>query len=106
MLLDLIICKFEHLKSIWESRLSGLGFSKVVYNFLIRISLLNITVVEIDNGISIREHFPLYTIVENNFLLSVFINFLDFADKKKEVDDNDIHQIIENSKVYREIISA
>ncbi|MGB5419710.1 homocitrate synthase/isopropylmalate synthase family protein, partial [Algibacter sp.] len=36
----------------------------------------------------------------------IYTNFLDFADKKKEVDDNDIHKIIENSKVYREIISA
>lgn len=36
----------------------------------------------------------------------IYINFLDFADNKKEVDDNDIHYIIENSKVYREIISA
>ena len=36
----------------------------------------------------------------------IYTNFLDFADKKKEVDDNDIHQIIENSKVYKEIISA
>lgn len=36
----------------------------------------------------------------------IYKNFLDFADKKKEVDDNDIHQIIENSKVYREITSA
>ena len=36
----------------------------------------------------------------------IYSNFLDFADKKKEVDDNDIHQIIENSKVYNEITSA
>ncbi|MCF7567126.1 2-isopropylmalate synthase [Sabulilitoribacter arenilitoris] len=36
----------------------------------------------------------------------IYTNFLDFADKKKEVDDKDIHQIIENSKVYNEIISA
>ncbi|MFD1160888.1 2-isopropylmalate synthase [Hwangdonia seohaensis] len=36
----------------------------------------------------------------------IYTSFLDFADKKKEVDDNDIHQIIEKSKVYREIISA
>ncbi len=36
----------------------------------------------------------------------IYTNFLDFADKKKEVDDNDIHQIIENSKVYNEITSA
>ncbi|GAA4893878.1 hypothetical protein GCM10023311_18160 [Flaviramulus aquimarinus] len=36
----------------------------------------------------------------------IYTNFLDFADKKKEVDDNDIHQIIEKSKVYNEITSA
>lgn len=36
----------------------------------------------------------------------IYINFLDFADKKKEVEDADIHYIIENSKVYKEIISA
>ncbi|WP_299361525.1 2-isopropylmalate synthase [Winogradskyella sp.] len=36
----------------------------------------------------------------------VYINFLSFADQKKEIDDNDIHQIIETSKVYQQIISA
>ena len=36
----------------------------------------------------------------------VYINFLNFADLKKEVHDNDIHQIIETSKVYKQIISA
>jgi 2-isopropylmalate synthase len=36
----------------------------------------------------------------------IYSNFLNFADKKKEVDDSDIHQIIEASKVYKEIISA
>jgi 2-isopropylmalate synthase len=36
----------------------------------------------------------------------IYTNFLDFADKKKEVDDSDIHKIIANSKVYKEIASA
>lgn len=36
----------------------------------------------------------------------IYANFLTFADKKKEIDDSDIHQIIETSKVYNEIISA
>ena len=36
----------------------------------------------------------------------VYINFLNFADNKKEIDDNDIHQIIESSKIYNQIISA
>ncbi|WP_299556968.1 2-isopropylmalate synthase [Seonamhaeicola sp.] len=36
----------------------------------------------------------------------VYVKFLEFADKKKEIDDNDIHQIIESSPVYNEITSA
>ncbi len=36
----------------------------------------------------------------------VYSNFLNFADRKKEVDDNDIHQIVETSKIYNEIKSA
>lgn len=36
----------------------------------------------------------------------VYTNFLNFADQKKEIDDNDIHQIIETSKVYQQIISV
>jgi 2-isopropylmalate synthase len=36
----------------------------------------------------------------------IYSSFLNFADQKKEVNDNDIHQIIENSKVYNEITSA
>ncbi|QQY82449.1 2-isopropylmalate synthase [Tamlana sp. s12] len=36
----------------------------------------------------------------------IYTSFLDFADKKKEVDDNDIHKIIESSRIYKEIISA
>jgi len=36
----------------------------------------------------------------------VYKNFLSFADKKKEVQDNDIHQIIETSKVYEQITNA
>ena len=36
----------------------------------------------------------------------VYGNFLNFADQHKEVNDNDIYQIIETSKVFREIKSA
>ncbi|MDG5490219.1 2-isopropylmalate synthase [Psychroserpens sp. SPM9] len=36
----------------------------------------------------------------------VYANFLSFADKKKEINDNDIHQIIETSNAYQQIISA
>lgn len=37
---------------------------------------------------------------------SVYTKFLEFADRKKEVNDNDIHQIVEESEVYNEIKSA
>ncbi len=37
---------------------------------------------------------------------AVYTNFLTFADKKKEINDSDIHRIIETSKVYKEIISS
>ncbi|NND61693.1 MAG: 2-isopropylmalate synthase [Flavobacteriaceae bacterium] len=36
----------------------------------------------------------------------VYANFLNFADRKKEIKDNDIHQIIETSKVFDQIVSA
>jgi len=36
----------------------------------------------------------------------IYINFLSFADRKKEIVDSDIHQIIETSNAYNRIISA
>lgn len=36
----------------------------------------------------------------------IYTSFLDFADKKKEVVDDDIHKIIESSTLYKEITSA
>lgn len=36
----------------------------------------------------------------------VYTKFLEFADKKKEIDDNDIHQIVESTSIYNEINSA
>src|SRR5210317_2054448 len=33
----------------------------------------------------------------------IYANFLDFADQKKEIDDDDIHKIIEASSVFHEI---
>ena len=36
----------------------------------------------------------------------IYSSFLEFADNKKEVNDSDIHQIIETSKLYKEITSS
>ena len=34
----------------------------------------------------------------------IYATFLEYADKKKEVEDNDVREIIEKSKHYKEII--
>lgn len=34
----------------------------------------------------------------------IYATFLEYADRKKEVEDNDVREIIENSKHYKEII--
>ncbi len=36
----------------------------------------------------------------------IYKDFLNYADRKKEIQDDDIHQIIEGSKVFKEITSA
>jgi 2-isopropylmalate synthase len=36
----------------------------------------------------------------------IYTNFLNFADQKKEINDDDIHKIIETSNVYQDIISS
>ncbi len=36
----------------------------------------------------------------------IYKDFLNYADKKKEIKDDDIHQIIESSKLFKEITSA
>ncbi len=36
----------------------------------------------------------------------VYAKFLEYADRKKEVEDDDIHEIVENSSVYSQIISS
>ena len=36
----------------------------------------------------------------------IYKNFLDLADKKKEINNSDIHQIIETSSIYSQLISA
>jgi hypothetical protein len=74
--LDLVVREFEDLKAITECGLSSLSFSEVVDNLLIWIGLLYIIIVEIYDGVPIREHFSLHSVIEYNLLLSVFIHSL------------------------------
>lgn len=79
MFLYLVVCEFKNLQTIRKSSLCGFSLGKIINHFLIRISLLNIRVIEVNNSIAIREHFPLHPIIKNDFLLSVFIYSLNFT---------------------------
>jgi len=79
MLLDLRIRELEDLKSIWIGRLGRLGLRKVINNFLIRVRLLDIIIVEVDDGVAIWERLPAYAIAENDLLLAVVVRPLHLA---------------------------
>ena len=79
MLFNLVVCKFEHLKSIWESGLGSHRLSEIINNFLIRESLLNIFVIEVDNRVPIRIHLSSDTIVKNDLFLPILIHSLNLA---------------------------
>lgn len=79
MLFYLVVVKFEYLQAIRVGSLSSARFCKVVYNFAIRVSLLDILVVEVHNCIAIREDFSLDAIAKNDLLLAVLIGPLNLA---------------------------
>lgn len=57
----------------------SLRLGKEVDHFTVRECLLDILVVKVNDCISVRERFTLHTIVENDFLLAVLIDTLDFS---------------------------
>ena len=73
MLFSLVVREFEDLQAIGECCLSRFCFGKVVHNFLIGICLFDVVVVEVNYGVPIWEHFSFNSIVEDNFLLTIFI---------------------------------
>jgi len=77
--LNLVVSELEDLQTINESSLSGLSIGEVVNNSLVWIGLLNVTVVEVNDSVAIWEHFSLDAIIEDNFLLSIFVDPLDFT---------------------------
>ena len=79
MFFDLIVSELENLEPIWERGLRGPRFSKVVDDSLISIGLLNIVVIEVDNGVAVGDHLSLDSIVEYDFLLSIFVHSLDLS---------------------------
>jgi hypothetical protein len=71
MFFNLTIRKFENLQSIIEGSLGRLSFSKIINDLLIRISLLYIIIIKINNSITIRECFPSNSIWKDNFLFAI-----------------------------------
>ena len=71
MFFNLTIRKFENLQSIIEGSLGRLSFSKIINDLLIRISLLYIIIIKINNSITIREFFPSNSIWKDNFLFAI-----------------------------------
>jgi hypothetical protein len=59
--------------------LSGLSFCKVVDYLLIGVSLLDIVVIEIDYCVAIWEYLSFNPIIENDFLLAIFVHSLYLA---------------------------
>ena len=79
MFFNLLIWKFKDLKTIRIGCLSSFSFSKIINNFLIRISLFDIIVIEVNNCVSIRECFSFHSIAEDNLFLSILISSLNLT---------------------------
>lgn len=79
MLLNLVVCKFEDLQTIWEGGLGGLSLCKIVHDLLVWVGLLDIVVIEVDNGVSVGEDFPLNSIVEDDLFFPILINPLNLT---------------------------
>ena len=79
MLFHLIVRKLEDLQAFRESALSGLSFKEVVDDSLVRISLFDVTIFEIDNCIAILESLSPHSVGKNDLFLSVEVCALNLA---------------------------
>jgi len=79
VLLNLIVCKFEYLQAIREGSLCGLGLCKIVDDLLVWVSLLDIIIIEVNNGVPIWEYFPLNAIIKDYLFFAVLVYSLNLA---------------------------
>lgn len=79
MLLDLVVRELEHLQTIRKRCLRRFRICEVVDDALVRISLLDIVVVEVDDCVSVWEDLTLDTVIEDYFLLSILVESLDLS---------------------------
>ena len=79
MFFDLVVSKLKHLQSNDKSSLGSFCLCKVVCDFLVRESLLDVLIVKVNDGVAVRETFTFYAIIENDLLFSRSIDTLDLA---------------------------
>jgi len=69
VLLHLSVLELKNLQAVWEGRLSSLGFCEVVDDLLGGVRLLDVLVVEEDDGIAVRPALSLDSIRKHNLFL-------------------------------------
>ena len=79
MLLDLLVGELEHLQPVRERRLGSFCLCKVIHNFLVGKSLLNVLVSKVDDHVAIRVGLTANSVSENYFFLARLVNSLDLA---------------------------
>ena len=79
VLLDLGVRELEDLQAVGVGRLRRLCLCKIVNNFLVRIRLLDVVIVEVNNSVAIGEGFPADAIAEDDLLLAIDVRPLHLA---------------------------
>ena len=70
---NLLIWELEDLKTIRVRCLRGFSLSKIVNYFLVGIGLFNVIIIEINDGVPVRECLSFHTIAENNLFLTILV---------------------------------
>jgi hypothetical protein len=76
VLLNLHVLEFEDLEAIWECGLGCLGLCKIIDNLGVWESLFDIVIVEIYDGIPIRESLPSDAIAKYYFFFTAQVSSL------------------------------
>ena len=79
MLFYLVVGEFKYLELVREGGLRGLRLCEIVNDFLVWERLLDVCVVEVDNGVSVWPRLSLHSVIEDHLLLSTRVHTLYFA---------------------------
>ena len=79
MLFYLLVGELEYLQAVGVGGLRCLGLGEVVHDLLVRESLLDVAVVEVDDRVAVWERLSAYAIAEDHLLLAIQVCSLHFA---------------------------